>query len=253
MEMPMEGKDIKKLVKKRYNEIAEAGSASCCSCSCGKDNEQLSKSIGYSDDEVKGVPEANLGLGCGNPTALGEIKEGDVVVDLGSGAGIDCFLASRKVGSMGKVIGIDMTDEMIKKSREIASSKGYENVEFRPGEIEDLPVEDESVDVIISNCVINLSPDKEKVFRESFRVLKKGGRMYVSDMVLLEELTKEQRADEELISGCVGGALLRDEYLRIVREAGFGVRVLSEDREISKRQYAGLPVQSLRIEAIKNV
>ena len=190
-----------------------------------------------------------MGLGCGNPTALAEAKEGDVVLDLGSGAGFDCFLAAKKVGQSGKVIGIDMTEEMIKKARGIAEKYNYNNVEFRLGDIDELPVEDESVDIIISNCVINLAPDKSEVFKEAYRVLKKGGRMYVSDIVLLEELSEEQRRNEELIAGCVGGALLKEDYLKKVRDAGFMVRILSENKEISKEQYQGIPLESLQIEA----
>ncbi len=244
----MKDKEIKKIVRKHYGKIADSRK---CGCGCGGDPEQISKSIGYSSEEMQTVPEANLGLGCGNPTALGEIKEGDVVLDLGSGAGFDCFLAARKVGKSGKVIGVDMTEEMINKSREIARKYGYHNVEFRLGEIDNLPVEGGSVDVVISNCVVNLAPDKLKVFRDAYRVLKKSGKMYVSDIVLLEELTEEQRSNDELIAGCVGGALLKDDYLNIVKDAGFKVRILSEDKEISKTQYPGIPLESLKIEACK--
>ena len=224
-----------------------------CSCGCDGtlDSEQISKAIGYSDDEMKTVPDANLGLGCGNPTALGEIKEGDVVLDLGSGAGFDCFLAAKKVGYSGKVIGVDMTEEMIEKARKNAEQYGYKNVEFRFGDIEDLPVDDNSVDIIISNCVINLAPDKLKVFKEAYRVLKTDGRMYVSDIVLLEELTDEQKNDEDLVAGCVGGALLKEDYLKIIRDAGLNYRIISEDKEISKIQYQGIPLESLHIEASK--
>ncbi len=224
-----------------------------CSCGCNGtfDSEQISKAIGYSDDEMKTVPDANLGLGCGNPTAIGEIKEGDVVLDLGSGAGFDCFLAAKKVGYSGKVIGVDMTEEMIEKARKNAEQYGYKNVEFRFGDIEDLPVDDNSVDIIISNCVINLAPDKLKVFKEAYRVLKTDGRMYVSDIVLLEELTDEQKNDEDLVAGCVGGALLKEDYLKIIRDAGLNYRIISEDKEISKIQYQGIPLESLHIEASK--
>ena len=244
----MADKDTKNIVKKHYKKIADNNG--CC-CGCATRSEEISKSIGYSDEEIQEAPEANLGLGCGNPTALGEIKEGDVVLDLGSGAGFDCFLAAKNVGKTGKVIGVDMTEEMIKKSRELAKKYGHENVEFRLGEIDNLPLEENSVDVVISNCVINLAPDKSKVFKETYRVLKKGGRMFVSDIVLLEELTEEQRNDDELIVGCVGGALLKEEYLKIVDDAGFKVRILSEDKEISKRQYGGIPLESLKVEAVK--
>ena len=247
----MKEKEIKKIVKKHYSKIAEKKSCCCGRRSAELTPEQISKSIGYSDEDMQTVPEANLGLGCGNPTALGKITEGNIVLDLGSGAGFDCFLAAKKVGKSGKVIGVDMTEEMIHKAQEIAKKYGYDNVEFRLGEIDDLPVEDNSVDVIISNCVINLAPDKLKVFKDAYRVLKNNGKMYVSDIVLLEELTDEQRNNDELIAGCVGGALLKNDYLNIVREAGFKVRILSEDLEISKKQYHGVALESLKIEAYK--
>ena len=241
----------KEIVKKHYGKIASNGG--CCSCGCGNqtDNEQIAKSIGYSEEEIKDVGIANLGLGCGNPTGMGEIKEGEVVLDLGSGAGLDCFLAVKKVGQTGKVIGVDMTEEMVERARANAKKQGYDNVEFKLGDIENLPIEDDSIDVIISNCVVNLAPDKSKVFKEVYRVLKKGGRMYISDIVLLDNLTKEQKENEELIAGCVGGALLRDDYLKIIKDAGFEVRILSEDKDISKRQYQGIPLESLKIEAKK--
>ena len=200
---------------------------------------------------MNAVPEANLGLGCGNPTAFGSIKEGDTVLDLGSGAGFDCFLASRKVGKIGKVIGLDMTEEMIAKARILAKEHGYSNVEFRLGDIEKMPLDDNSVNVIISNCVINLAPDKSKVFKEAYRVLKSGGKMYVSDIVLLGKLTDEQLNDEDLLSGCVAGALLKQDYIEKIKQAGFKVRVLSEDVDISKTQYNGLALESIKIEAAK--
>jgi arsenite methyltransferase len=248
----MENDKIKQIVKEHYGKIA-TGCGGCCSCSCGAkdESERISKSIGYSDQEIGSVADANLGLGCGNPTGMAEIKVGDVVLDLGSGAGFDCFLAAKKVGEIGKVIGVDMTEEMIVKAQANAEKYGYENVEFRLGEIEQMPVEDNSIDVAISNCVINLSPDKSKVFQEVYRVLKKGGRMYLSDIVLLENLSAAQRNDEALIAGCVGGALLKDDYLKIIKEAGFEVRVLSEDRDISKTQYQGALLESLKVEAVK--
>ena len=200
---------------------------------------------------MQAIPEANLGLGCGNPTAFSKIREGDIVLDLGSGAGFDCFLAAKKVGDSGKVIGVDMTEEMIGKSKGIAKKYGFNNVEFRLGDIDDLPVDDNSVDIVISNCVINLAPDKLKVFKEAYRVLKDNGKMYVSDIVLLEDLTEEQRKNEELIAGCVGIALLKDDYLKIVSDAGFNYRILSEDKEISKKQYQGIQLESLKVEASK--
>jgi SAM-dependent methyltransferase len=242
-------KDVKKTVKEAYAKIA-ANSGTCCSC--GKvDAENISKNIGYSEDELKAVPEANLGLGCGNPTVLGKINEGDVVLDLGSGAGIDCFLASKKVGKSGKVIGVDMTEEMIKKSKSIAKKYGYTNIEFRLGDIENLPIDSNSVDVIISNCVINLAPDKRKIFKEAHRVLRKGGKMYVSDIVLLKELSKKQRNDKDLLSGCVAGALLKQDYIEKIEQTGFKVKILSEDKKISKTQYNGIALESLKVEAVK--
>ncbi len=185
---------------------------------------KIAKSIGYSDEEIQIASEANLGLGCGNPIALANIKKGDVVLDLGSGAGFDSFLALKKVGDSGKVIGVDMTKEMIYKARNLADKYGFKNVEFKLGDIEKLPVENECIDVIISNCVINLAPDKLKVFKEAYRVLKKTGRMYVSDIVLLEELTNEQRSDEKLIAGCVGGALLKVRLPKNYRKSWFQIQ-----------------------------
>ncbi len=247
----MEEEKIKKIVKGHYRKIA-AGK-SCCN-SCGTSDLtafQISKSIGYSDEEMQAVPEANLGLGCGNPIAFAGMKEGEIVLDLGSGAGFDCFLAAKKVGESGKVIGVDMTEEMIDKSRKIAKKYGYTNVKFYLGDIDNLPLDDNSVDTIISNCVVNLAPDKLKVFKESYRVLKRDGRMYLSDIVLLKELTPEQRNDKELIAGCVGGALLKNDYLKMINDAGFKVTILSEDKDISKQQYKGIPLESLKIMAHK--
>jgi arsenite methyltransferase len=247
-------KEVKKTVKQAYAKIAtENDTCSCCSCGCSNQNsaQEISKSIGYSDNELRMVPEANLGLGCGNPTALGNLKEGDVVLDLGSGAGFDSFLAAKKVGSSGKVIGVDMTEEMVNKAKSIAAKHGYSNVEFRLGDIENLPVESGSVDVVISNCVINLAPDKSQVFSEAYRVLRSGGRMYVSDIVLLKELSDKQKNDSELLCGCVAGALLKADYVREIERAGFEVEILSEDTEISERQYNGIALESLKLAAKK--
>lgn len=250
----MKNEEVKKTVKTAYSKIAsESQSCSCCNCGCSDQNaaQEISKGIGYSDEELNVVPEANLGLGCGNPTALGNIKDGDVVLDLGSGAGFDTFLAAKKVGTLGKVIGVDMTEEMVNKAKAIAAKYGFTNVEFRLGDIENLPVESESVDVVISNCVINLAPDKTRVFNEAYRVLRKGGRMYISDIVLLKEISHEQRNDPALLSGCVAGALLKEDYIRKIEMVGFVVKILSEDKEISERQYNGIALESLKLAATK--
>ncbi len=246
----MKKDDIKKIVKEGYGKIAETGG--CCSCGCNQtSNAEISRSIGYSDDEIQAAPDANLGLGCGNPTAIAELKKGSTVLDLGSGAGFDCFIAARKVGKTGKVIGVDMTEQMLKKARENARKYGYDNVEFRMGDIEKLPVEDASVDYIISNCVINLAPDKQRVFEEAYRALKPKGKLLVSDIVLLKKLTAKQKNDEGLLVGCVSGAILKKEYLDMMGDIGFKVTVKSEDKEISETQYGGLPIESIKVEAQK--
>jgi SAM-dependent methyltransferase len=181
-----------------------------------------SREIGYTKEELEAIPgDADLGVGCGNPLALAEISEGDTVLDLGSGAGIDCFLASARVGPSGRVIGVDMTDEMLDRARRNADTGGYANVEFRKGHIEDLPVEADSVDLVVSNCVINLSPDKSKVFGEALRVLRPGGRLAVSDIVLTQPLPESIRDSVEAYLGCVAGASLKDDYLATIRDAGF--------------------------------
>lgn len=240
--------DIKKIVKEKYKEIVTNSSG----CGCGCNNARaISKSIGYSDEELKIVGGANLGLGCGNPLAFGKIKEGDIVLDLGSGAGIDAILAAKRVGEKGKVIGVDMTEEMIEKAKGNAKKQDIKNVEFFLGEIENLPIKDNSVDTIITNCVINLTPDKAKTFSEAYRVLKPGGKIYLSDIVLLEELSEELRNNKELISGCVAGALLKEDYLNKIRGAGFKVRILHENKKISKEQYNGISLESLMVELEK--
>lgn len=246
----MKKEKIKSVIKRHYNKIASS-SGSCCS-SCGESsNDQIAKNIGYSNEEINSASEANLGLGCGNPTALGNIKEGDIVLDLGSGAGFDCFLAAKIVGQSGRVIGVDFSREMINKAKENAKRWKSENVEFRFGDIEELPIEDGSIDIIISNCVINLALDKSKVFAESYRVLKDGGKIYLSDIVLLEDIPDEIKKDEELLAGCVSGALQKNDYLNILENSGFRVNILAEDKEISKRQYQGIPLESIKIEAVK--
>jgi len=215
----MDKEKTKKVVKEHYGKIAQNQQG--CGCGCGPDSREFAKSIGYSEEELKKIPEeANLALSCGNPTALAELKKGEVVLDLGSGAGFDCFLAATKVGPKGRVIGIDMTPEMIEKARNNAKKNCIENVEFRLGEIENLPVEDNSVDVVISNCVINLSADKPRVFQEVYRVLKPGGRIAISDIALKKELPKKIQESIEAYVGCVGGAILIDEYKKIVETSG---------------------------------
>jgi arsenite methyltransferase len=222
----VEEEKIRKVVREGYAKIAK-NERSCCSeapsCSCtGEASEDISRNIGYSEAELRSVPEgSNLGLGCGNPVALASLKEGETVLDLGSGGGFDCFLAANRVGQKGKVIGVDMTPEMLDKARENARKAKYANVEFRLGEIENLPVADGTVDAVISNCVINLSPHKKRVFEEAFRVLKPNGRLMVSDIVLLKELSEIIREDVKAYIGCISGAEMKDKYLQLIREAGF--------------------------------
>lgn len=231
--MKTKAKEIKKIVKEGYAKVA-AQNVSCCSSGscCGSANQakDISKAVGYGEDEMNAVPEgANLGLGCGNPVAIASLKEGEVVLDLGSGAGFDAFLASPRVGPAGRVIGVDMTPEMIEKARKNAKKGNYANVEFRLGEIEKLPVEDNSIDVIISNCVINLSPEKQKVFEEAFRVLKPGGRLMVSDLVLVKDLPDSVKQSVEAYIGCLAGAVMKDEYIRFIKNAGFrDIRIISQ-------------------------
>jgi arsenite methyltransferase len=245
----MDEETAKHIVREKYGQVAKGirakPSASCCrsaetitpnaSC-CGGGNTTAinSKTIGYSTDDLKSVPSgSNMGLGCGNPLGIASLKEGDVVLDLGSGGGFDCFLASKKVGKNGKVIGVDMTPEMLEKARTNAKRGGYENVEFRLGEIEHLPVADNAVDLIISNCVINLVPNKQQVFKESFRVLKPGGRVMISDLVLTRELPEILRESVALYSGCVAGASLKEDYLGAMKQAGFQSVVVEKEEEIS--------------------
>ena len=252
---------IKKIVKEAYAKVAERGAPCCASgscCSSAGTAREISKTVGYSDDEMNAVPDgANLGLGCGNPVAIASLKEGNIVLDLGSGAGFDAFLAAKKVGKTGRVIGVDMTPEMLDRARANAKRAGYDNVEFRSGEIEKLPVEDNAIDVIISNCVINLSPDKKAVFSESFRVLKPGGKLMVSDLVLAKSLPESLRGSVEAYVGCLAGAVKKDEYLGLIKQAGFqDIKVVSEssypvDAMFDNLESAQDAILSIKVSAVK--
>lgn len=247
------GDDQKALIKEAYGTVAKEGACSLGGGCCGGGTD-LSLAIGYTEQELSELADANLGLGCGNPISLGNIQEGEVVIDLGSGAGLDCFLAAKKVGPHGKVIGIDMTQEMINKAQENCRKYNFAHVEFRLGDIEDLPVASNSADVIISNCVINLAPNKEKVFSEAHRVLKQGGRLAISDVVLTGNLTEEQKQDARLLCACISGAVLKEDYLALLSKAGFSVTIVGEDLEINKKWFGDdtLPVSSLKFVAYKN-
>lgn len=220
--------ELRRQVREGYGAIAVAGAGGCAPGCCAPSVEGLSRAIGYSDAELAAAPEgANLGLGCGNPQALASLAAGETVLDLGSGAGFDCFLAARQVGETGRVIGVDMTPDMVSKARASAAQGGYGNVEFRLGEIEHLPVSDASVDVILSNCVINLSPDKPQVFREAFRVLRPGGRLALSDTVALAPLPEALRNDPVLYTCCIAGAPAMGELKEWLAAAGFAdVRIV---------------------------
>jgi arsenite methyltransferase len=218
--------EVRKIVRKGYTRIAKT-EKSCCEC-----DSEVSESIGYSRAELESVPVgANLNLGCGNPVGLASLIEGETVVDLGSGGGLDCFLAANKVGSSGRVIGVDMTTAMLDKARANCRRSGYANVEFRLGEIENLPIADRTADVVISNCVINLSPEKQRVFDEAFRVLKPGGRLMISDMVLLKRIPEKVRKSVLAYIGCISGAELKSAYTQMIEDAGFiEVKVVEEKR-----------------------
>ena len=251
----MDEPQIKEMVRARYGGIAtKASEASCCApassacCDPETTSHDKARRMGYSEAELAAVPEgANLGLGCGNPQAIAAMQPGEIVVDLGSGAGFDCFLAARQVGDAGWVIGVDMTHEMLKKARDNATRTGARNVEFRLGELEHLPIADNTADVVISNCVINLVPDKQQVFREAFRVLKPGGRLAVSDVINIAPLPAELRADPALLCGCVAGAASAERIGAWLSEAGFvEVRVKPnfESREIVESWASGRGVEN---------
>jgi SAM-dependent methyltransferase len=254
--------DVRALVRERYGAIASgnSGAAGCCGGpSCA---EQVLKDVGYFAEQASTIPEgANLGLGCGNPLAWAKPRAGETVLDLGSGAGIDCFLAAHEVGTTGHVIGVDMTPSMIDRARANAKKGEYAHVEFRLGEIEHLPVADDSVDVVISNCVVNLSPEKAQVFHEARRVLKPGGRMVVSDLVWTRPLPDSIRRDVDLLVGCIAGASLREDYLELIRAAGFrDVEIVHQGTyavganslpEGSEERAAFESVASIKVRAVK--
>ena len=248
----MDETNVKAAIRERYGRMAQESNG--CGCGCGGDGvdaAELARNMGYSKVEVEQTPAgANLGLGCGNPTAIAGLKPGETVVDLGSGAGFDCFLAADAVGVSGRVIGIDMTAEMIDKARGNAVRGGYPQVEFRLGEIENLPVADGTVDAVISNCVINLAPDKERIFKEALRILKPGGRVYISDIVLVGELSEEIKNSTEAYVSCVAGASQQEQYLATIKAAGFDdVEIIST---ISDADLKGAnPIASITVKAIK--
>ena len=252
----MKEEKIKDEIKKRYSKIAEENSSCCSSCTSSEENiiKQV-ESIGYSEYELQSIPQDSiLGLGCGNPTALAELNEGETVLDLGSGAGIDVFLAAKKVGKNGHVIGVDMTEEMVRKGEKIANEQGFSNVKFKLGEIENLPIDNNSIDVIISNCVINLSPDKLKTYKEAFRVLKPGGRLLVSDLVTEGDLPDDIKKSFDAWSSCIAGALEKNEYLNVIKKAGFkNVEIIRESSFSEDGMDSRLigKITSIQIRAVK--
>jgi SAM-dependent methyltransferase len=258
----MDDAQIKEMVRARYRGIAAASETSCCapaaSSCCGPEAAESShdkaRRMGYSEAELAAVPDgANLGLGCGNPQAIAAMQPGETVVDLGSGAGFDCFLAAQQVGTTGRVIGVDMTHEMLKKARDNAARIGADNVEFRLGELEHLPIADNTADVLISNCVINLVPDKEQVFREAFRVLRPGGRLAVSDIINIVPLSAELQSDPALLCGCVAGAAPAERVESWLRTVGFvDVRVTPkpETRELIKTWAPGRNIENHIVSAM---
>ena len=230
---------IKKVIEEGYANIASSsGCCGSCDCNSNKTPQRQSGQFGYTDEEMRQVPSgSNLGLGCGNPIAVASLKKGEMVLDLGSGAGFDAFLASPKVGKLGKIIGVDMTDEMLKKANENAKKGKFSNVEFRKGDIENLPIESNSIDVIISNCVINLAPNKINVFKEAYRVLRQGGRLMVSDVVLIKPLTEKLKNNKELLVGCISGAILKKDYLALLKEVGFSNITIHKEKPAFLKDY----------------
>ncbi len=246
---------IKEEVREKYAEIAEGNvkaiktAGKSCGCGC---SDVVDISLSYSDADKASIPDgADLGLGCGTPTAFANIKEGMTVLDLGSGAGIDCFIAAKHVGTSGKVIGIDMTEEMIKKANDNKSKVNAANVEFRLGEIESLPVDSGTVDRVISNCVINLVPDKRKAFSEIHRVLKAGGKFTVSDIVTDGKISEEERRDASLWAGCVSGALDKKDYLAIIENVGFKEIIVTSEIKNDYELSSGAGIYSITVTATK--
>jgi arsenite methyltransferase len=241
--------EVRSIVREHYGKVAETSGAVGCAPGCCGGQPSSSGALGYSSDELAAAPEgADMGLGCGNPQAIAALKPGETVLDLGSGGGFDAFLAARQVGASGTVIGVDMTPQMVSKARDNARKIGTRNVEFRLGEIEQLPVADGSVDVIISNCVINLSPSKPDVFREAFRVLRAGGRLAISDVVALAPIPAHFRTSAASLSGCIGGAADRSELEAILAEAGFeDVRIVprGESRAFIKNWMPGTGIENI--------
>lgn len=254
--------DIRDAVRENYAEVAKSSGGGCCcgsGCSCAPSAEQASVGLGYDADDLGSVPEdANMGLGCGNPLAIANMKAGETVLDLGCGGGLDCFLASKQVGETGCVIGVDMTPDMVSLARKNATKGGYTNVDIRLGEIEHLPVADNRVDVIISNCVINLSPDKMQVFRDAYRVLKKGGRLSISDILAKKQMPEYIRNDARMIASCIGGAALINDVKAMLQQAGFGDIRLEKKQGSEKMVASWAPAEGLEnyiasyiIEAVK--
>ncbi len=242
-----DGEYIRSSVRKNYAGIAKGNKAGCCNGGgCGKDaapeSRDASRRAGYTDEDFSSsIPGADMGLGCGNPVALAELSEGETVIDLGSGGGFDCFLAGRRVGETGRVIGVDMTPEMVSLARENAAKSGQENVEFYLGEIEHLPVADGIADVILSNCVVNLSPDKRQVFAEAYRVLKPGGRLCISDVLATGPLPEAFKKDTELLCACIGGAAEVREITGMLKDAGFDKIEIAEKKGSSEMIRAWAP------------
>jgi ubiquinone/menaquinone biosynthesis C-methylase UbiE len=239
--MTIKEREIRRAVRDGYALIAKRATSYYASrrcCGCSDDLEEITRRLGYTEEEIQAAPpESNLGLGCGNPVALASLKDGEVVLDMGAGAGFDCFLASTRVGPHGKVIGVDMTTEMVERARANAKKGGYTNIDFRQGDLENMPVADNYVDVVISNCVINLVPNKRLAFREAFRTLKPGGRLAVSDVVLKKELPEFVQRSNEAYIGCLAGAILEEEYLKIIKSMGF--------QEVKVVEESAFPIESL--------